>query len=125
VCESNLDEMRRLKSLQIVDISDKGTSAAVEGGPRGDAKIAVNCVFLAKSVEVRNCFGELVGWLDPSITPKTQQLSYHRRRPFTAMWGQASNAFCWTHVEPDTNGVRDPMTYPLKRTSYPHVLSPS
>lgn len=55
----------------VIDTNNETTSAAAvdEDGPQGDSVKAVENVSPpAKGAEVRNTFGELVGWLDLDLT---------------------------------------------------------
>lgn len=60
-------------------------NATSEGGPLGDALQDVKEESMpTKGAEVFNMFGELVGWLDPGVTPV--QRAPRRRNQFSATW---------------------------------------
>jgi len=82
------------ESLQIIDISVKETSVAVEDG-QGNAAISASHVDVlpVKGVKVRRCFCELDELLDPGVT--LQHRAPRRRQGFLiAMWRCVKRVVC-------------------------------
>jgi len=101
VCESPSEDAPP-ESLQIVDISVKGTFVSVEDG-QGDTTISGNFVFLpAKGVKVMKFFCEFNGLLDPGIT----NTLLTDDEDFLPRCGDASNVLCVAYVASDEDSVR-------------------
>ncbi|KAF0771266.1 Uncharacterized protein FWK35_00004478 [Aphis craccivora] len=81
------------ETLQTVDTSLKGTSAAVDGGPQGDAAIPVNHVLPDNCVKEQKHICELDGYLDPIATPQ-QRAPRRQRGFFTAVWKCVKRVVC-------------------------------
>ncbi|CAH1725518.1 unnamed protein product [Aphis gossypii] len=59
---------------------DGSTTIIIEDGPRCDgAEIVVNSTSGPRDAEVKNSFGDIIGWLDPGVT-LLQQIAPHRRQ---------------------------------------------
>jgi len=66
-----------VKTVVVDDTDTETTSVYEETGPQGDCVKAVVDKFSppANGAEIRNPFGELVGWLDAGETPAVQELA--------------------------------------------------